>query len=324
MWLLTATLIRSWRALGMLGFFMLISVILFSSIMYFVEKGHFFYCTPSAAEKNLCLGEQAWLKEPTLGKKFEVQSPLEQCERIATEMYLNSTSHTLKCCDGEGFYVWPPMDSNGDGCLDTSNYDSIFSTAWWCVVTMTTVGYGDSYPNSTEGKFLACLTMLCGILILALPITVIGSNFNIEYEKSEAEQRMRRQLELSAEGDQEQDAGAPGALEHAASNTTSTKANASITSQKALLGAVEKLLSEQRDIILDRAEGMIAQHIREISKEVIRQAQATSAGKTPAPPVSSSSVGLEAAAAGDSAARSEGRQDLAVAASRQPLPDVPS
>ena len=220
--------------------------------------------------------------------------------------------------------MWPPMDSNGDGCLDTSNYDSIFSTAWWCVVTMTTVGYGDSYPNSTEGKFLACLTMLCGILILALPITVIGSNFNIEYEKSEAEQRMRRQLELSAEGDQEQDAGAPGALEHAASNTTSTKANASITSQKALLGAVEKLLSEQRDIILDRAEGMIAQHIREISKEVIRQAQATSAGKTPAPPASSSSVGVEAAAAGDSAARSEGRQDLAVAASRQPLPDVPS
>merc|ERR1719163_2614812 len=138
---------------------------------------------------------------------------------------------------------------------------------------------------------------------------------------------MRRQLELSAEGDQEPDAGAPGALEHAASNTTSTKANNSITSQKALLGAVEKLLSEQRDIILDRAEGMIAQHIREISKEVIRQAQATPAGKTPAPPASSSSVGGEAAAAGDYAALaagSEERQDLAVAASRQPVPDVPS
>ena len=134
---------------------------------------------------------------------------------------------------------------------------------------------------------------------------------------------MRRQLELSAEADQEQDAAAPGAVERAASNTTSTKPNAAITSQKALLGAVEKLLSEQREIILDRAEGMIAQHIREISKEVIRQAQATSAGKTPAPPASSS-VGVEAAAAGDSAARSEGRQDLAVAASRQPLPDVPS
>merc|ERR1719352_1655179 len=49
MWLLTATLIRSWRALGMLSFFMLISVILFSSIMYFAEKGRFFYCSLEAA-----------------------------------------------------------------------------------------------------------------------------------------------------------------------------------------------------------------------------------------------------------------------------------
>jgi len=30
-----------------------------------------------------------------------------------------------------------------------------------------------------------------------LPITVIGSNFNIEYEKAEAEARMRRQMELA-------------------------------------------------------------------------------------------------------------------------------
>merc|ERR1719409_1957868 len=70
MWLLTATLIRSWRALGMLSFFMLISVILFSSIMYFVEKGRFFYCTRAAADASppLCLQEQVWDPSiPTLG-----------------------------------------------------------------------------------------------------------------------------------------------------------------------------------------------------------------------------------------------------------------
>lgn len=167
MWLLTATLIRSWRALGMLSFFMLISVILFSSIMYFVEKGRFFYCTRAAAGASppLCLEEQAWDPSiPTLGE--QMQAPLEECGVLATAGYLNSSDFPLKCCDGEGFYVWPPLDNDANGCLDRSAYDSIFSTAWWCVVTMTTVGYGDSYPVTPEGKILACVTMLSGILIL--------------------------------------------------------------------------------------------------------------------------------------------------------------
>jgi hypothetical protein len=42
---------------------------------------------------------------------------------------------------------------------------------------MTTVGYGDDYPVTPLGKFIASLTMMSGSLILALPISVIGSNF---------------------------------------------------------------------------------------------------------------------------------------------------
>ena len=274
MWLLTATLIRSWRALGMLSFFMLISVILFSSIMYFVEKGRFFYCTTAAvnASPPLCLLEDIWDPSiPTLGENM--QAPLERCGELATAAYLNSSDFPLKCCDGEGFYVWPPLDSDANGCLDRSAFDSIFSTAWWCVVTMTTVGYGDSYPVTTEGKILACLTMLSGILILALPITVIGSNFNIEYEKSEAEARMKRQLELSQQQEGETASEHP---QHAAA------AHMSAGSRKALLGAVEKLLSDQREIILKRADDMIVQHVREIAKEVVAQSQR--AAHTPGSP----------------------------------------
>lgn len=58
-----------------------------------------------------------------------------------------------------------------------SNFTSIPKTFWWCIVTITTVGYGDVFPITTLGKTLGIGVMLAGVLLLALPITVIGANF---------------------------------------------------------------------------------------------------------------------------------------------------
>jgi voltage-gated potassium channel len=39
---------------------------------------------------------------------------------------------------------------------------------WWSLSTITTVGYGDMYPVTTEGRFVAVGLMLCGIAVLGV------------------------------------------------------------------------------------------------------------------------------------------------------------
>jgi hypothetical protein len=76
-----------------------------------------------------------------------------------------------------------------------SPYESIPRTMWWCIVTMTTVGYGDDYPITVWGQLVAIVTMFAGLILLSLPITIIGANFDELYReqrKKEHEARARK------------------------------------------------------------------------------------------------------------------------------------
>lgn len=48
---------------------------------------------------------------------------------------------------------------------------------WWAIVTITTVGYGDVYPITAEGRILASFIMIIGIAILSLLISTLGASF---------------------------------------------------------------------------------------------------------------------------------------------------
>merc|ERR1719316_821822 len=59
-----------------------------------------------------------------------------------------------------------------------SPFQSIPEASWWAITTMTTVGYGDTYPITNWGRFIGGLTMIIGILCVALPTTVLGVQFS--------------------------------------------------------------------------------------------------------------------------------------------------
>lgn len=62
-------------------------------------------------------------------------------------------------------------------------FSSIPQTMWWAIATLTTVGYGDIYPITPVGKFLAGLTAVTGIGMFAIPTALLASGFSERMNK---------------------------------------------------------------------------------------------------------------------------------------------
>jgi voltage-gated potassium channel len=69
------------------------------------------------------------------------------------------------------------------------HFTSIPATMWWAVATLTTVGYGDVYPVTAAGKFLASIVAMLGIGLFALPTGILGSGFVEEMQNREENRR---------------------------------------------------------------------------------------------------------------------------------------
>jgi len=77
-----------------------------------------------------------------------------------------------------GVYIRPTVDGYAQ---EPSPFRSIPYTCWWFFVTATTVGYGDDFPTTTLGRMVGMVAFYQGIVLLALPITIVGGNFNNYY-----------------------------------------------------------------------------------------------------------------------------------------------
>ncbi|PAV15548.1 voltage-gated potassium channel [Pyrrhoderma noxium] len=119
---------RSQHALLALGFFLLMFLVIFSTILYFAERG-------------------TW--DPTL------------------ETFIDA--------DGE-----------------PSQFSSIPAAAWFVLVTITTVGYGEITPRSFLGRLLTVPLLICGLLLIALPSFVLGREFSVLWDQMGGDRQQKR------------------------------------------------------------------------------------------------------------------------------------
>jgi len=73
------------------------------------------------------------------------------------------------------------------------NIASFGDALWWAATTMTTVGYGDRYPVTGQGRLIAVALMLSGIALLGV-VTATVATWLVEHVAS-AEQEQTRDLQ---------------------------------------------------------------------------------------------------------------------------------
>lgn len=68
--------------------------------------------------------------------------------------------------------------------VEPDTFNDFFEAIYWATVSLTTVGYGDIYPVTAIGKFVAMISSVFGIAIVALPAGIITAGYMEEIMKS--------------------------------------------------------------------------------------------------------------------------------------------
>jgi voltage-gated potassium channel len=65
-----------------------------------------------------------------------------------------------------------------EGKIQPDKLGTIPDAMWWAIVTLGTIGYGDVVPSTPAGKLVASITIMTGLVMIALPVGIIANAFS--------------------------------------------------------------------------------------------------------------------------------------------------
>eukprot|EP00284_Hemiselmis_tepida_P016058 CAMPEP_0174929326 /NCGR_PEP_ID=MMETSP1355-20121228/27142_1 /TAXON_ID=464990 /ORGANISM="Hemiselmis tepida, Strain CCMP443" /LENGTH=549 /DNA_ID=CAMNT_0016175521 /DNA_START=43 /DNA_END=1688 /DNA_ORIENTATION=+ len=201
--ILVQTMQASWSFLVSVMFLVVILQVLFGSLIFYAETSSLdcvqsFSCMGGPDDGRECtllelpvVGADRQLTDETVfeqwsssvfaSKTASGQPPTENGTIPVVRLPLSSRADPLQC-QGED----SRCESVGNICFmadgSVTLFNSIPITMWWALVTMCCVGFGDLRPVTTLGQFIGACTAITGVIVLAMPTTVIGTNFSDIYD----------------------------------------------------------------------------------------------------------------------------------------------
>jgi voltage-gated potassium channel len=70
-----------------------------------------------------------------------------------------------------------------EGAAQPDKFGTIPDAMWWAIVTLGTIGYGDAVPITVAGRLVAGLTIVVGLLMVALPVGIVATAFANEVHR---------------------------------------------------------------------------------------------------------------------------------------------
>lgn len=72
---------------------------------------------------------------------------------------------------------------------EENGFTNIPKSVYWCIVTLTTVGFGDIAPQTPLGQFIASLVMILGYGIIAVPTGIVSAEYTAQHNPKQEPQK---------------------------------------------------------------------------------------------------------------------------------------